>query len=55
VHRAAHEAARKLEERGEKLRALDKTAAGMENEAAGFAEMAKRLKEQQQANPLKFW
>ncbi|KAG1668676.1 hypothetical protein FOA52_001284 [Chlamydomonas sp. UWO 241] len=55
VHRAAHEAARKLEERGEKLRALDNTAAGLENEAAGFAEMAKRLKEQQQQNPLKFW
>jgi hypothetical protein len=54
VHRAAYEAARKLEDRGEKLRALDGAAAGLESEAAGFADMAQRLKEQQ-ANPLKFW
>ncbi len=44
----ALEARQKLEERGEKLRNLEDKASDMENAAAGFADMAKRLREQQE-------
>eukprot|EP00955_Chlamydomonas_euryale_P018215 194110-Chlamydomonas_euryale.AAC.1 len=54
LHRAAYEANRKLEERGEKLRQLNDTSSGLESEAAAFADMAKRMGKDT-SNPLKFW
>ncbi|GAX80417.1 hypothetical protein CEUSTIGMA_g7856.t1 [Chlamydomonas eustigma] len=47
VHEVAIETRRKLEERGQKLKQLDERASDLENSAAGFAELAKQLKDKQ--------
>ena len=49
------ETRRKLDERGEKLRNLDDKAADLESSAAGFADMARQLKEQQQRKAAGKW
>jgi hypothetical protein len=43
----------KLHERGEKLSKLDEKAGDMENDAAGFAELARQLAEKQRNK--KWW
>ena len=40
---------------GEKLRQLDDKAADLHESAAGFAEMARQLKEKQQMKAPKWW
>ncbi len=53
VAEVANEARSKLHERGERLAKLDERAGDMQNEAAGFAELAKQLADQQRNR--KWW
>jgi hypothetical protein len=53
VAQVAHETRNKLIERGEKLKQLDEKASEVHNEAAGFADLARQLAEQQRNR--KWW